>query len=187
MRNDDAYAGQPGAPVGAGAVTATIAPLKQLKDYKVASDDPDVRGWDIVARDGRKIGDVHDLLVDTVAMRVRYLDVEIDRELLASAPTVPGMVSTGLTGDHRHVLVPIGTARLDEDHDRVYVDTLDSHDVAVLPPYDHTAFSREYETGVRQRWGRGDAPAPDRDFYSGDLYDQERFYGPRRKKRGLFR
>lgn len=189
MRNDDAYAGHPGAaPAGAATATATIAPLKQLKDYKVASDDPDVRGWDIVARDGRKIGDVHDLLVDTVAMRVRYLDVELDRELLAGAPAVPGMAHTGMLGEHRHVLVPIGTARLDEDHDRVYVDTLDSHDVAVLPPYDHTAFSREYETGVRQRWDHNYAPAPDRsDFYTGDLYDQERFYGPRRKKLGLFR
>jgi photosynthetic reaction center H subunit len=188
MRNDDAYAGHPGAaPMGAGTATANIAPLKQLKDYKVASDDPDVRGWDIIARDGRKIGDVHDLLVDTSAMRVRYLDVELDRNLLTGAPAVPGMAHTGMTGDHRHVLVPIGTARLDEDHDRIYVDSLDSDDVAVLPPYDHTAFSREYETGVRQRWDRNYTPAPDRDFYAGDIYDQERFYGPRRKKRGLFR
>ncbi|HEX6898362.1 MAG TPA: PRC-barrel domain-containing protein [Thermoanaerobaculia bacterium] len=188
MRNDDAYAGRPGA-AAAGTATANIAPLKELKDYKVASDDPDVRGWDIVARDGRKIGDVHDLLVDTVAMRVRYLDVEIDRDLLANAPAVPGMAHTGMTGEHRHVLVPIGTARLDEDHDRIYVDSLDSDDVGVLLPYDHTAFSREYESGVRQRWDRNYAPSPDRDrdFYAGDLYDQERFYGPRRKKRGLFR
>ena len=34
---------------------------------------------------------------------------------------------------------------------------------------------------------RNYAPSPDRDFYAGDIYDQERFYGPRRRKRGLFR
>ena len=187
MRNDDVRA------TGT-AVAPQIAPLKELKDYKVASDDPDVRGWKVLGRDGSKIGEVHDLLVDTAAMRVRYLDVELDRDLLGSLPAVPGVASTGALMQHRHVLVPIGTARLDDDHDDVYVDSLDAQDVAVLPPYDHTAFSREYENGVRQRWDRAHvpvAPAPgvpmaDQQYYAGDLYDDERFYGPRRKKRGLF-
>ena len=182
----------------AGVASAQIAPLKELKDYKVASDDPDVRGWKVLARDGRPIGDVHDLLVDTAAMRVRYLDVEIDRDLLASVPPVPGMAHHGALMEHRHVLVPIGTAHLDEDHDRVLIESLDSGDVAVLPAYDHHAFSRDYENGVRQRWDRTCAPphapagtagavgTPAGDYYASDIYNDERFYGPRRKKRGLF-
>jgi photosynthetic reaction center H subunit len=186
MRNDDVRA--------TGATLAQIAPLKELKDYKVASDDPDVRGWKVLGRDGRKIGDVHDLLVDTAAMRVRYLDVELDRDLLAGLPPVPGVAHTGSLMEHRHVLVPIGTARLDDDHDDVRIESLDAHDVAVLPPYDHKAFSREYENGVRQRWDRNYVPAPpaagptaaDQSYYAGDVYDDERFYGPRRRKRGLF-
>lgn len=186
MRNDDIRA------TGT-AVASQIAPLKELKDYKVASDDPDVRGWKVLGRDGRKIGDVHDLLVDTAAMRVRYLDVELDRDLLGNLPPVPGVAHTGALMEHRHVLVPIGTARLD-DHDEVFIESLDANDVAVLPPYDHQAFSRDYENGVRQRWDRNDAPPapapgaayPDQNYYNGDLYDDERFYGPRRKKRGLF-
>lgn len=185
MRNDDVRA--------TGAALAQIAPLKELKDYKVASDDPDVRGWKVLGRDGRKIGEVHDLLVDTGAMRVRYLDVELDRDLLAGLPEVPGVAHTGALMEHRHVLVPIGTAKLDEDHDDVHVESMDASDVGVLPPYDHQAFSRDYENGVRQRWDRG-APPPgpgradraDGDFYAGDLYDDERFYGARRRKRGLF-
>lgn len=177
------------------AVAPQIAPLKELKDYKVASDDPDVRGWKVLGRDGRKIGEVHDLLVDTAAMRVRYLDVELDRDLLGSLPAVPGVVSTGALMEHRHVLVPIGTARLDDDRDDVYIDSLDAHDVAVLPAYDHKAFGRDYENGVRQRWDRAYVPPPaaapgagypDQNYYAGDLYDDERFYGARRRKRGLF-
>jgi photosynthetic reaction center H subunit len=177
------------------AVAPQIAPLKELKDYKVASDDPDVRGWKVLGRDGRKIGEVHDLLVDTAAMRVRYLDVELDRDLLAGLPPVPGVAHTGALMEHRHVLVPIGTARLDDDHDDVYIESLDAHDVAVLPPYDHKAFGRDYENGVRQRWDRAYVPPPaaapgagypDSNYSAGDLYDDERFYGPRRKKRGLF-
>jgi hypothetical protein len=184
MRNDDVRA--------TGAALAQIAPLKELKDYKVASDDPDVRGWKVLGRDGRKIGDVHDLLVDTQAMRVRYLDVELDSDLMGSLPQVPGMAHTGALMEHRHVLVPIGTARLDDSHDDVYIESLDSGDVAVLPPYDHKAFGRDYENGVRQRWDRNyvpPAPAPggaQPDYYAGELYDDERFYGARRKKRGLF-
>lgn len=200
MRHDDVH---PAAGTAAGTATASqIAPLKELKDYKVAKEDPDVRGWNVIGRDGRMVGEVHDLLVDTGEMRVRYLDVELDHSLLASAPTVPGaagvlgaQTAPGTSGRH-HVLVPIGSARLDEDHDRVYLEGLDSQDAALLPAYDHRAFNREYETGVRRRFDRSSSPgAPaaspmppvsDRDFYAGDLYNDERFYGPRRKKRGLF-
>ena len=200
MRHDDVH---PAAGTAAGTATASqIAPLKELKDYKVAKEDPDVRGWNVIGRDGRMVGEVHDLLVDTGEMRVRYLDAELDHSLLASAPTVPGaagvlgaQAAPGTSGRH-HVLVPIGSARLDEDHDRVYLEGLDSHDAALLPAYDHQAFSRDYETGVRRRFDRGyspgspasssAAPISDRDFYAGDIYNDERFYEPRRKKRGLF-
>lgn len=40
---------------------------------------PDIRGWSVIGSDGRRIGTVHDLLVDT-------LDVALDRELLPGAP-----------------------------------------------------------------------------------------------------
>jgi sporulation protein YlmC with PRC-barrel domain len=197
MRHDDVH---PAAGTAAGTATASqIAPLKELKDYKVAKEDPDVRGWNVIGRDGRMVGEVHDLLVDTGEMRVRYLDVELDHSLLVSIPTVPGaagvlgtQIAPGTSARH-HVLVPIGSARLDEDHDRIYLEGLDSQDAALLPAYNHQGFNREYETGVRRRFDRDYSPAAspvppvsDRDFYAGDLYNDERFYGPRRKKRGLF-
>lgn len=180
----------PATGAAAGTAVSQIAPLKELKDYKVAKDDPDVRGWNVIGRDGRPVGEVHDLLVDTAAMRVRYLDVELDRDLLAAAPSVPG--ATGVAGAHPvaggakyHVLVPIGSARLDEDHDRIHLEGLDSQDAALLPAYDHHAFGREYESGLRRRFDRSWTPAADRDFYAGELYDEERFYGPRRRRRRI--
>jgi len=189
MRHDDVPAARTGAAT-LDPASSQIAPLKELKDYKVAKEDPDVRGWTLIGRDGRVIGKVHDLLVDTGAMRVRYLDVELDPDLLASAPVVPG--TAGLPqvperSDSReplrhHVLAPIGFARLDEDHDRVFLDGMDAHDAAVLPAYDHKAFSREYETGVRRRWDPRWSPAPNQDFYAGEAYDDSRFYGPRRRR-----
>ena len=168
--------------------TPQIAPLKHLKDYQIVKGDPDVRGWPLIGRDGRTIGKVHDLLVDTAAERVRYLDVELDHGLLANAPVVlgtagplPAVNEDGKAVGH-HVLAPIGFARLDEDHKRVYLDGMDAHDAAVLPACDHQAFHRDYETGVRKRWEPRWSPAPDQDFYAGEAYDESRFYGPRRRR-----
>ena len=65
---------------------AEIVPLKDLHDHKITQGDPDVRGWDVIAADGRRIGEVEDLLVDTDAGQVRFLEVELDRGLLSSPP-----------------------------------------------------------------------------------------------------
>lgn len=196
MRQDDRSAMPAGTATMETGAGSHIAPLRSLKDFKVAKEDPDVRGWKVIGSDGRVVGEVNDLLVDTAAMRVRYLDVVLDRDLLATAPTVPGTAGAAGaapvagTGGH-HVLVPIGFARLDEEHDRVYMDAMDAHDVAVLPAYDHTAaFNRGYETDLRRRYDRNynpaPGPAPEGDFYAGQHYDEERFYGPRRRRRGIF-
>jgi photosynthetic reaction center H subunit len=58
---------------------ADLRRLNELDDYTVAPDDPDPRGWRIASSDGRDVGLVKDLIVDTVEMKARYLDVEVDR------------------------------------------------------------------------------------------------------------
>ena len=172
-----------------------VVPLDQLDDYKVAEGDPDVRGWEVVASDGRKIGEVDQLLVDTAAMKVRYLDVDVDNDLVAGATDA----------SDRHVLIPIGYARLDEGSDRVIVDQLASGDVVGLPEYTHGPITRDFETSVRSRFDAGytagaatagaaglasteatETPETprDNDFYSHDLYDDNRFYGARRNLEG---
>jgi uncharacterized protein (TIGR02271 family) len=167
-----------------------IVPLDELDDFEVAEGDPDVRGWDVISADGRKIGEVEQLLVDTAAMKVRYLDVDVDDELMES------------DNDERHILIPIGYARLDEDDDHVVVDQLQSSQISTLPVYDHRPLTRDYETSVRQSFETGytgastgavaptteptesmpstDTAAKD-DFYAHDLYNDNRFYGSRRK------
>ncbi|MET0400649.1 MAG: PRC-barrel domain-containing protein [Longimicrobiaceae bacterium] len=167
-----------------------VVPLDQLDDYKVAEGDPDVRGWEVVASDGRKIGEVDQLLVDTAAMKVRYLDVDVDNDLVAGATDA----------SDRHVLIPIGYARLDEGSDRVIVDQLASSDVVGLPEYTHGPITRDFESSVRSRFDAGytaggtaatagasglastesTETTRDTDFYSHDLYDDNRFYGARR-------
>ena len=118
-----------------------VVPLNQLDGYTVADDDPDVRGWEVISADGRRIGAVDQLLVDREAMKVRYLDVDVDDALVA--------------GD-RHVLIPIGYARLEEGHSRVFVDDLVSTHVATLPAYAHGPVARDMDADFTRQFG---APA----------------------------
>jgi uncharacterized protein (TIGR02271 family) len=53
--------------------------MSEFSHYEVSDDDPDPRGWTVVTRDGHRVGEVTDLLVDDAAMKVRYFEVESDR------------------------------------------------------------------------------------------------------------
>ena len=189
---------------------STLVPLRRLHNYRVAAGDPDVCGWLVLGADGRRIGEVDDILVDTAALRARYLDVTLDLEGEDSAPAVEtapvggpsALISetllrstlspeeNALTREHhhghdtRHVLVPIGNARLDPEHDRVLVEGLRAADVLGLPEYRGQNVTREMETGLRQRFDGAfthSPHGPEGDFYAHDLYDQDRFYAPRRQ------
>ena len=155
-----------------------IVPLDELDDFKVAEGDPDVRGWDVVASDGTKVGEVEELLVDTSAMKVRYLAVDREGDFVD-------------TDGERTVLVPIGAARLDMEDDQVIIDSLASTDFRTMPAYQREAgVTREYETSLRSHYSRGATSAAtagaaatdDSNFYSGEHYDDNRFYGARRDR-----
>jgi uncharacterized protein (TIGR02271 family) len=149
-----------------------VIPLDDLDDYQVAEGDPDVRGWDVIASDGRKIGEVDQLLVDPQAMKVRYLDVDVDDGLVA-----------GSTNEDRHVLIPIGYARLEEAEDQIRVDSLASNQISTLLPYNHDPIDTAYEANVRRSFDSGftDVPAGE-DFYAHDSFDENRFFGDRRPR-----
>src|SRR4051812_9762998 len=53
---------------------AGLQRLSETRDFAVAQDDPDIRGWDVVS-DTRQVGEVADLIVDPDAMKVRYVEV----------------------------------------------------------------------------------------------------------------
>ncbi|HSJ23577.1 MAG TPA: DUF2382 domain-containing protein [Longimicrobiales bacterium] len=146
-----------------------VGPLSDLDDFTVADEDPDVRGWDVISADGRRIGEVEDLIVDTGAMKVRYLDVEVDKDFRADK-------------DHR-ILIPVGQAQLHEKEDHVHVNALSSTDVRSVPRYSGR-WDRSEEETVRRHYGTaagGAAAAPgSSDYYGHSSYDDDHFYGSRR-------
>lgn len=159
--------------------TPQLLHLNDADDYEVAKGEPDIRGWDVKSSDGQKLGKVEDLLVDTEVMSVRYVEVKLtDKIAKADAEK------------QEYVLVPVGAARLDDEHDDVLVDLSAAH-IPGLPAYSRGKLTPEYEVSLLDRYrpaGTADL-ADDRraereaesDFYAGRHFDERRFFGSRRR------
>lgn len=183
------------------AARSRVAALRNLRGYKVAEGDPDVRGWEVVGGDGLRIGTVNDLLVDTVEGKARYLDIELDTAEIDPNPgastTTEYLVRATLsdtenemTAHHhldsrhhpneRHVVFPVGQAELDAEHDRVVLASQRADDAANLPAYVPGEVSPDYEHALRQWFDPSFTPSAGQDLYAHDLYDEDRFYKNRR-------
>jgi hypothetical protein len=106
--------------------------LDELSGYKVADDYSDVRGWDVKDANNRTIGKVDHLLVNKIAERVVYLDVEVDESLIEEGyNTYQNRVSDGVheflnKDGENHLIIPIGMAIIDERNKLVNTDQIDS-------------------------------------------------------------
>ena len=131
--------------------------LEELKGFQVAEGDRDIRGWTVKTADGKKIGKVEELIVDPAERRVRYMEIKADHKVLG-------------VDDDRHILVPIGTARLRDDGKDVVIERLPARGLAGAPVYKRGKISREYETSLREYYGAAAADSTS-DWYRHELYD----------------
>jgi len=145
--------------------TPILRRLRDLTDFEVADDNPDVRGWTVRGADGKSLGTVYELIVDPTALKVRYLDVELDAGFNSNE-------------HERHILLPIGVAALDAEGDNVFVPALDSESIRHYPPYVELQITRDYEVAMLRALGQ--APANEAGFYERDTYDAGAFYNTRR-------
>jgi len=111
--------------------------LSQTKEFRVAKNEPDVRGWYTIGADRQRLGRITDLILDPDMQRVRYLDVLLEPALY-------------LGKEDRHILVPIGKARIDRDEDIVVIDSLESNQVKFYPIYGGEPITRHYEHSLRK-------------------------------------
>ena len=102
--------------------------LGDLDSFEVASDDADVRGWSVKTRDGRAIGEVEELIVDPAAQKVRYLEVDLDRE------------GFGLR-DARRVSIPVESAEVSQRDHTVLINGLSRDAIAALPESEYRTAS----------------------------------------------
>ncbi|HEU6450209.1 MAG TPA: DUF2382 domain-containing protein [Gemmatimonadaceae bacterium] len=144
-----------------------LVPLDKADDYKVAEGNADPRGWDVIAN-GTKVGEVDRLIADLNALKVRYLEVELDDDFAGTKD--------------RHVLIPIGAARLDDDNDNVLLQGMTRDALLGLPAYAaNTPITRDYENSLRERMTGAPVPPPPsgRDYYEHEDFDENRFFGKR--------
>jgi uncharacterized protein (TIGR02271 family) len=151
-----------------------VAPLSDLDDFQVAENEPDIRGWKVRSSDSREVGKVKDLIADTGSMKIRYLDIELDKKSLDLR-------------DDRRVLVPVGAARLNDDDDLVLINRASS-EFARLPEYRGEGIDRGYEDRVRENWGsstsgRGAVTGGTRSQHDDDQFSDRNFFGRRREGR----
>jgi hypothetical protein len=146
-------------------IATELVSLSDTHRLRIADGDPDVRGWRVLSADRHDLGKVADVLVDPARMRVRYLVVTLD-EFHTDAKD-------------RRVLVPIGTATLDDVEDRVVLETASGDAVTQLPPYDGRPLTREFEDWLEGRLG--EHPGKAATLYDREQFDDNRFYGTRRR------
>ena len=134
--------------------------LNELSDFKVDSDDPDVRGWPVKDADNRVVGKVDNLLVSKEKRRVVYLDVEVDESIIEANHDPygnrAGEVHEFINKDgENHLILPIGMARLNVDDKFVYSEKINHQTFAetkrMEKGYD---VDREYEVVVLDSYNR---------------------------------
>ena len=128
-----------------------LARLDKLDDVKVASGQPDPRGWEVVGSGGERLGRVDHVIGDTAAMKARYLTVELDSDIASD----------------RHVLMPVGHVDLDRDHNRVISRAVGRDRAGRLPAYEGGEIDRDYESRLTREYGEA---------YEGErTYDHPRY------------
>ena len=91
--------------------------LSDLKGFRVAGGENDIRGWRMVDRRSRDVGEVTELLVDVPAKQVRYVVVWLD-------------------GADRAAALPVGYLAIDAAARQVTAGDLTRDDVLLLPVYE---------------------------------------------------
>jgi len=93
-----------------------IVPMRVAKDFVVAAQDPDPRGMDVIAGDGKVAGVVADIWVDLAEPMIVFFEVDLGPE-----------------HGNKHVLLPIGFCRIKAAKRQIQVQSIYAHQFADVP------------------------------------------------------
>lgn len=143
-------------------------------DFEIADGQPDIRGWDVKDTTGGDIGEVDELIFDTVKRKVLYLVVNLE--------------GNDFDMEARKVLVPIGLATLHEKDDEVILAELTARQLNNLPEYIKGKIMLAEESTIRNSFtglaaavaaGATSYESHPEEFYEHEHFDQDRFYNSR--------
>lgn len=162
--------------------TKNLHYLDELSGYKIDSEYSDVRGWKLIDADNRTIGKIDNLLVNKELMRVVYLDVVVDKELMEdsrqqvhnAAVNENGAEFMYKDGDN-HIIVPIGSAVINKDTKTVMANTIRYETFKNTSRYNRQQhFDRDYERRVMNSYYPDNSQATqsnDDTFYNRSEFD----------------
>lgn len=129
--------------------------LRELTDYKVSEGYTDVRGWAVEDASHRVIGIVDGLLVNKIAEKVVYLDVEVDKTILEAGhepyqtPANEGTHEYMNKDGDNHVIIPVGAVNINEKDGKVYTESIDHDTFTKTKRFRKgTDINRDYEIAV---------------------------------------
>jgi len=154
--------------------------------FEITDGQPDITGWDIRTRSGKKAGDVDDLLFEPHSGKVRYIIADLDKNELD-------------LDKNRRVLIPIGLAELytksdpsprkqgvdpafggyepAEHGNLVYIPSVSAQQLDLLPLYEKGRLSRHTEIAIRKILEPTDQDERGEDeFYKHGQFNEDRFY-----------
>ena len=154
--------------------------LNELSDYKITSNDHDVRGWEVKDADNRVIGKVDNLLVNKEIEKVVYLDVEVDSTIIEAnhepygKPTNADVREFINKDGENHIIIPVGLVNLNTDQNFVYTDTINHQTFAETKRFARgNDIQRDYEVVVLDSYGRN-RDKSNESAYSADRNDDRR-------------
>lgn len=115
-----------------------LTTLSESGEYEVVPGDPDPRGWAVLTHDGRRIGQVHDLVIEPEVGKVRYLECEV---------TFP---IGGRPAGGQRILIPVESTRLDLDENLVLADGIRSTALADYPSFFGLPLAPEDEERIHE-------------------------------------
>jgi uncharacterized protein (TIGR02271 family) len=147
-------------------------------DYEIADGQHDIRGWDVKDANGKKIGEVDELIFDVQTQKVRYIVLDMD--------------DNDFDLDDREVLVPIGIAELHDKGDDVILPGVTTEHLRLLPEYEEGNIGADVENKIRNAFaGVGGAALTgaaltsgtantDDDFYNHNHFNEDNLYRNRK-------
>lgn len=158
--------------------------LDELSNYEVADQESDLRGWVVKTKDGITFGKVKHLLVDKDAMKVRYIDVQLNEEYYHNS-----------NSNNMQLLIPIGAAHLHDAENQVYVNRISNiEELSNYPLANSNELERDYEYKLMDYYSNPNRGSSNEDqiitydakeddsFYERDDFNQDRLYQNRRNK-----
>lgn len=100
-----------------------IVPMRIATDFMVEATDPDPRGMQVMAADGKVAGTVVDLWVDRAEPRILFYEIELKAT----------DASDEKTSTANNPLLPYGFARVKFDRNRIEVSSIMSHQFPYVP------------------------------------------------------